>query len=326
MSAQNTLGYNDFPVPIATVMGYAGQTVPAGWLKCDAKSYLTTEYPDLFSAIGDTFTNAVSGTIDIEPTGQISAANFTTGSTFFVGQTIRFPELFPLPPLTAVILTWDSAANEGTCTLTGVGLLIATPFNTDGFFGVPNLAAYPYIVGTGAGTPIPNFPYQEGGITTATAVTLAANNIPSLSAAKFDVADFSVTPSLPPATPNYAKVVGGTEFLQNEITGDLLFKTDTNTTNGATFSVGGQIAVTNPVAQTDIPVAAEVTIASIGMYYIIKARWAPPPTVQEPQAFEYVENYYLQDQNSPAATTQNAVVWDKLIGGFQYNKDYQNIL
>jgi microcystin-dependent protein len=43
------------------VMPYAGTVAPAGWLACDGASYLRTDYPDLFAAIGTTY-GAADGT------------------------------------------------------------------------------------------------------------------------------------------------------------------------------------------------------------------------------------------------------------------------
>lgn len=41
--------------PIGTVLSYAGQTVPNGYLLADGTSYPTTEYPDLYAVIGNTY-------------------------------------------------------------------------------------------------------------------------------------------------------------------------------------------------------------------------------------------------------------------------------
>lgn len=41
--------------PLGTVLSFAGQTAPRGFLLCDGASYPTTEYPDLYAVIGNTY-------------------------------------------------------------------------------------------------------------------------------------------------------------------------------------------------------------------------------------------------------------------------------
>jgi microcystin-dependent protein len=42
-------------VPIGTMLPYAGNKIPAGWLACDNAAYPTTTYPQLYAAIGFTY-------------------------------------------------------------------------------------------------------------------------------------------------------------------------------------------------------------------------------------------------------------------------------
>ena len=42
-------------VPAGTIHAYGGTTAPAGYLMCDGTSYLRTDYPSLFAAIGTAF-------------------------------------------------------------------------------------------------------------------------------------------------------------------------------------------------------------------------------------------------------------------------------
>jgi hypothetical protein len=58
MSYRDALGYESFTIPIATVLAYAGQSVPAGFLKCDGASYSIADYPDLFSEIENVYGGA----------------------------------------------------------------------------------------------------------------------------------------------------------------------------------------------------------------------------------------------------------------------------
>lgn len=39
-------------VPVGTVIAFAGNKAPKGWLECDGSRYSKDEYPDLFDAIG----------------------------------------------------------------------------------------------------------------------------------------------------------------------------------------------------------------------------------------------------------------------------------
>jgi microcystin-dependent protein len=39
-------------VPVGTVIAFAGNKLPSGWLKCDGSIVAKDEYPDLFEAIG----------------------------------------------------------------------------------------------------------------------------------------------------------------------------------------------------------------------------------------------------------------------------------
>ena len=50
---RNSRGF--FGAVIGTVIAYAGQSAPNGWLICNGGSYSTTEYADLFSVIGNRY-------------------------------------------------------------------------------------------------------------------------------------------------------------------------------------------------------------------------------------------------------------------------------
>jgi microcystin-dependent protein len=48
-------------VPAGTVVAFAGETIPAGWLLCDGSNISTTQYPTLCVAIGTSWGTAPSG-------------------------------------------------------------------------------------------------------------------------------------------------------------------------------------------------------------------------------------------------------------------------
>lgn len=61
MSVGNSLGYQGFPLPVGTVLPFAGAPaltggqLPYGWLPCDGTSYNIADYPDLYKIIGTTY-------------------------------------------------------------------------------------------------------------------------------------------------------------------------------------------------------------------------------------------------------------------------------
>lgn len=54
----NIVGFSDknfSTCPIGTVLSFAGQTAPNGYLLCDGASYKVVDYPDLYAVIGNTY-------------------------------------------------------------------------------------------------------------------------------------------------------------------------------------------------------------------------------------------------------------------------------
>ena len=54
----NIVGFSDknfSTCPIGTVLSFAGQTAPHGYLLCDGASYKVADYPDLYAVIGNTY-------------------------------------------------------------------------------------------------------------------------------------------------------------------------------------------------------------------------------------------------------------------------------
>lgn len=63
MSVSNSLGYQGFPIPVGSVLPYAGQITPSGWLICDGTTYSTNDYPALFGVIGNKYGSSFSGAV-----------------------------------------------------------------------------------------------------------------------------------------------------------------------------------------------------------------------------------------------------------------------
>jgi len=51
--------------PAGTILIYAGETLPEGYLWCDGQSYATNLYPDLYTAIGSTWGTAGAGVFNV---------------------------------------------------------------------------------------------------------------------------------------------------------------------------------------------------------------------------------------------------------------------
>jgi len=226
MSYKDALGYESFTIPIATVLAYGGQGVPAGFLKCDGGSYLKTDYPDLFSEIG--------------------------------------------------VVYGGNATN----------------------FSVPDLVTYPYILGA----TLANAGQTNAGelISTSTNITIAEANLPSLPQANFNVSAFNVTGTITSAG-GAASTGAGTECLQDAISGQTVFKTDTGTTTAASLTITGDIIVdagANPNwIPAGAPIPASVNVASLPLIYIIKARYSPEPSFPQASPFAYIDDFYLREPN-----------------------------
>lgn len=63
MSISNQTGFGGFPVPIGTVIAYAGIGIPSKYLKCDGSAFNAVEYPYLASILGVATTPNLIGSI-----------------------------------------------------------------------------------------------------------------------------------------------------------------------------------------------------------------------------------------------------------------------
>lgn len=59
MSVANTKGYYSIPLPVGSIISFAGQStaIPYGFEKCDGQQFATDAYPELFSVIGYKYGN-----------------------------------------------------------------------------------------------------------------------------------------------------------------------------------------------------------------------------------------------------------------------------
>lgn len=63
MSISNQTGFGGFPVPIGTVIAYAGIGIPSKYLKCDGTAFSAVDYPYLASILGGATTPNLIGSI-----------------------------------------------------------------------------------------------------------------------------------------------------------------------------------------------------------------------------------------------------------------------
>ena len=97
MSVKSTQGFNDFPVPVGSIIAYAGATdgdrMPKNYLVCDGTSYQETQFPELFRVIGIIFGSGGAGEFRVPnlvgfvpkcavTAGVISATPTSSGGTF----------------------------------------------------------------------------------------------------------------------------------------------------------------------------------------------------------------------------------------------------
>ena len=86
MSVSNSLGYQGFPIPVGSVLPYAGQITPSGWLICDGSVYNNNEYPALFGVIGNKYGSSFSGAL--QQTGDTLVCVNFNGTVTQVGTTL----------------------------------------------------------------------------------------------------------------------------------------------------------------------------------------------------------------------------------------------
>ena len=52
-------------IPVGTVVGFAGSTIPQGWVLCNGGQYNSTDYPELYGVIGDIYGTPLSGWFNV---------------------------------------------------------------------------------------------------------------------------------------------------------------------------------------------------------------------------------------------------------------------
>lgn len=74
--------------PVGSIICYAGQTNPNGWLFCDGSELLKSDYPDLYAVIGNTYGNASNSNYFVLPNlrekipvGNSNVTNFNLGNS-----------------------------------------------------------------------------------------------------------------------------------------------------------------------------------------------------------------------------------------------------
>lgn len=70
-------------MPIGSIIDWAADNAPAGWLKCDGSSLVRTDYPELFTTIGTAYGSASGSTFNIpDISGSIIYASLVSRSGF----------------------------------------------------------------------------------------------------------------------------------------------------------------------------------------------------------------------------------------------------
>ncbi|HET9238841.1 MAG TPA: phage tail protein [Oligoflexus sp.] len=87
-------------VPVGTVVAFAGNSIPKGWLLCDGSAYAKATYPDLFNALNSTYATQV---------------NNTTGTSFAAPD----ENMFRVPDYRGVFLRGTGANSLGVTTQLG---------------------------------------------------------------------------------------------------------------------------------------------------------------------------------------------------------------
>lgn len=111
MSVQNTTGFAGFPVPIATVLPFAGSPlhIPKGYIVCDGQYLVITEYQELFNVIGQTYqTIAVANQFQVPNLVATFIQSATTsGTSVPASATITNPTITTanLPSITGMAVT-----------------------------------------------------------------------------------------------------------------------------------------------------------------------------------------------------------------------------
>jgi microcystin-dependent protein len=130
MSTQNTVGYNDFPIPIGTVFPYAGSIIPSGYLKCNGAAYNISQYPKLYSVIGNTYLTVVSpGQFQVPQLESlyVKSVSVASGTNIPAAGTVS-----PFTIATANLPTIDNITVSGTLSGTinpiGVSDSVTTPY------------------------------------------------------------------------------------------------------------------------------------------------------------------------------------------------------
>lgn len=85
MSQQNSVGYNGYPIPVGTILPYAGVYVPETFLLCNGDDVDKLTFPELYQVIGDIYTPSpnpdtfkLPNLVNYYPAGTTTNANVIT--------------------------------------------------------------------------------------------------------------------------------------------------------------------------------------------------------------------------------------------------------
>lgn len=185
MSVKDSLGYYNSPIPVGTVIAFAGVNPPYKWLLCDGAFFSLGVYPLLENILGTTFNTGVpntAGTIlvtDNSPNFTITSLTYDYGAVF-AGLFISV-DIGSGATTTIEILTYDPVTGNGTFNgswtfpPTGLKSFVSNTTTTQGYLQLPDLVTQQRAV---YGAAAPSSTIIPQGISAAT-LTIAASNLPS---------------------------------------------------------------------------------------------------------------------------------------------------
>lgn len=151
------------PIPVGTVIPYTSTTIPDGWLSCDGRALLRSEYIELFLVIGTTY-GAGNGTTtfnipDLRGRDIIGLGQGDTSSNRVIGEKggseYKILTIENIPPHTHNIYVSTSTAGLEFADRGKEDILVG---DHGGAYITDTSSGIPFIANTGSGTPLDVMP------------------------------------------------------------------------------------------------------------------------------------------------------------------------